>query len=307
MAPLQASHNGPANNSSALLELPIEMIMAIGDHLPDANRMCLALTCRSLYAILYLEPSRLKWQDRQDKQHFLLLMEKSMTGVFYCHSHRKLHSFSPDLSLDNWPQKLGCLTGEEFRCRSYQLPYELARLVTNRHLYGPAHGIPTSHIEKHERHLHSRLQIERRESWKARVIDNELFLRTTHTMEHWRGDTHMLRRFVDKCKIFICRHIESTERTRGFSRIQGLGDANGSKSNPGGFIPCERALTRCDECLVEVETTITCRGQRRKGWFVQVVVYRSLGECNRPQDMSLMIRWGVDTFDLRLMSRALVS
>ncbi|OIW26497.1 hypothetical protein CONLIGDRAFT_672042 [Coniochaeta ligniaria NRRL 30616] len=282
-----------ANQSSSFSELPVELVLLIADHLSKTSLICLALTCKPLHAILFPRPAALSLEERKT---FLLLIEKGVPGVYYCHCCHKLRPWHLKLDIQNW---LGHSLGHRntmglyYSAHSYYLIYPLARLVTNRHLYGPGHGIPIRNIEMDVRYLIRPLNIERCESWRARIVEDQLFLRTVYTVQHLAADTQTLRLFVDGWNTRVCEHLDTatntTDRTANLERIPQLADLEGRP----GFVPCDRAVTSCRICHTDIETAIVWRGYRRKGWLVRIVAYRSLGKCRDPDDMRAMIGRGL--------------
>jgi len=289
----RTSHNlkpSAKNESSAFLQLPIDIVLCLVDHLPEETLLCLALTCKPLYAIVSSK-SRCIISQR-GKRAFLQLLEGDVPGTYYCYDCDKLRPVPQyrvgDRGEDVCPNHPD--NGAVLDIGNYRLPYRAARLVMNRHLYGPEHGIPLRNIEKRTRYYFPSLGVERREYLRARIIDDELFIRMEITMEHLRGDTQVLRRFVDGCNVAVCLHLDTGNQD--YSRLACLMIPTpkrikhlAEEPTPGAFSPCEEALTRCKSCSRDVVTTIKWRGYRKQGWIVRVVAYTSLGKCRDQPDI----------------------
>ena len=271
------------NGSSAFLQLPIDIVLYLLDYLREETLLCLAMTCKPLYALVSSKSRRISERGRR---LFLQLLEGDVPGTYYCYDCDKLRPMPQyrvgDGGEDVCPKHSA--RGAVFDIGKYRLPYRAARLVMNRHLYGPEHGIPLRNIEKHTRYKFPMLGVERRESLTARIIDDELFIRMEITMEHLRANTRVLRWFVDGCNTAVCLHTDTgNQNYHRFTclmiptpeRIQYLT----AEPTPGSFAPCEEAVTRCNTCFRDVVTTIRWRGYRKKGWIVRVVAYTSLGKC----------------------------
>lgn len=78
----------------------------------------------------------------------------------------------------------------------------------NRHFRGPAHGLPVEAIERDCCKVSSwGFGVVLKESWHARIIEDNLLLRKTYSFVQWRRDTRLPKGFIDRHKAQVCRHL----------------------------------------------------------------------------------------------------
>ena len=70
------------------LKFPLEIILMIATHLDACSLVSFALTCKSLHSLW--EPRNLPLQ-LAEKEKLLLLLEKDIPFLYYCHHCTKLH------------------------------------------------------------------------------------------------------------------------------------------------------------------------------------------------------------------------
>ncbi|KAI0117185.1 hypothetical protein F4814DRAFT_415488 [Daldinia grandis] len=63
---------------SYLMNLPVEMIYLISEHLPNVDAVCFALTCKDTFSILYRNVAQL---NLQAKEILLIRLEKRGSGA----------------------------------------------------------------------------------------------------------------------------------------------------------------------------------------------------------------------------------
>ena len=149
----------------------------------------------------------------------------------------------------------------------------------NRHLYGPSHGLPLQNISYDGfRYIRSGCTIAFRESWQAKIIAGELFIRTTYGIsDQPAGDSSRLQQFVGDYYLDICDHLHlhTQSRCSYSSRIMEV-----EYRDKGNFVECVGSVRRCPSCQTDCEVDITCS---HDGVLkVRLVVYRLLGECHDP-------------------------
>ncbi|WEW59133.1 hypothetical protein PRK78_004602 [Emydomyces testavorans] len=185
--------------TSALLDLPLDIILIVEDFLSDVETAAFRTTCRQLY---YHEPRLQSTWAGASRAELLRLIEQDNPKLYYCHScevlHRlyKISSILPPNNLWHLCRRRGCHPKrpkrtwcqddslccacdqkEVFVSSKYVLHFDLARLAVDRHLHGDSRGIPL--------HLLARRIVPSRfgsfyssvtETWEARIIDGLLFL-----------------------------------------------------------------------------------------------------------------------------------
>ncbi|KAF6792046.1 hypothetical protein CSOJ01_14212 [Colletotrichum sojae] len=99
----------PTFTLTDLLEKPADIVFEIADHLPVGTALCLALTCKPLYALLFHRT--LRRITRRERHLFLFTLTRDLvaqgrTETYYCHTCSKIFSWkcpleqvSPPLSL----------------------------------------------------------------------------------------------------------------------------------------------------------------------------------------------------------------
>lgn len=207
--------------------------------------------------------------------------------MYYCSSCIKLHRWDPDWNIDHQTgPRRRCKdlnysgSGPRYDCRD--ISHELVRLVLNRHLYGPSHGLPLTSIEKDHRYIWEDYGVVQTHTTRARIIDGELFIRSTNTIWHDKGSAEELRYFVDLERDDRIQHEVTAglrnyhwphEHPRHFPEVRRPAD-----EAEGLFVECEQSLRSCTTCETDLETDLTWTG-KREGWTVRVVGYHRLGGC----------------------------
>src|SRR3569833_3962593 len=106
-------------------------------------------------------------------------------------------------------------------------------------------------------------------SWRARIINDELYLCTTYTMRQMQGNTQNLRQFLDRYLERLCYHRQ-TSRSDSLDRryIQ----ATRSLCEGRCFSACTAGIESCTTCQTDFEVDITLCG-RKKSWIVKIEAY----------------------------------
>ncbi|KAB5577745.1 hypothetical protein GE09DRAFT_530423 [Coniochaeta sp. 2T2.1] len=209
-----------------LLNLPVELLLSITDHLSPTPEsiIALSLACKALSAILRNHVAKLTTAHGSNlkcRSDFLVLLERDLSDrFFYCSICLQLHCFEADgwtkhsRPLDTIQTQLSrqlfCPGTSDFR-----LSFAHARLMMNRHLYGPPAGLPLSSLTLGNTKANcdgfawtyttSRALLAR-QYLSARIINNELFLRITHVFE---GTETGLREAIDRLggTYRLCTHV----------------------------------------------------------------------------------------------------
>ncbi|KAH8734512.1 hypothetical protein BGZ61DRAFT_473242 [Ilyonectria robusta] len=277
------------NPESKLDRMPMEILIMIDDHLTNASRMAFALTCRSIYPVHFdankyppLYPSLV---TRKDREEFLQLLEKDVANLFFCHTCTVLHSWSTNWGISgsarlsykpckDWNYQQVTLCGID------QLKFCAARLFINCHLYGPAHGLPLSKLERQSNTTSPsgvHMQVVRR----GRILEDELFILVTYTIKGSQGRGGSLRRFMEQSDITICNHVHATDDSSTLYDWKAGKLRSHSLDVP--LVPCETTTESCPMCLTDYSVQIT-RLEQGQGWTVVLDVYKQLGGCRSPYD-----------------------
>ncbi|KAK5998094.1 hypothetical protein PT974_00466 [Cladobotryum mycophilum] len=283
----------PAKPTPILFKQPLDIFLEIVSHLDPSSAASLSLTCKNAFALL--APASLSRLTTEDKGALLQLWERDAnvgSSFYFCHLCTKLHPFAP------W---WGPKTRSRESCRflasenyahfllswkpsgSYiTVAYHHARLVMNRHLYGPELGLDLDSFTVREgpRKIHRNLDLV--QSMTARIINDMLVLRIEHEITPASAEVPPdgFRKEVDEAVCKICEHMQthklicSTWRT--ISEI-GVQEAETM------FSPCRNAPGSCERCTTDLETTIEFGMERTSSeWRINIVSYHLLGQGRTP-------------------------
>ncbi|KAH7353927.1 hypothetical protein B0T11DRAFT_357267 [Plectosphaerella cucumerina] len=275
--------------------LPLDILFLIADELPPLPLRCLALTCKGVY--FHLSPlfSR-EALSEEDKRTLLLDLEKEIPEVYYCFDCRRLHRWDPSWTIHNFRhhRPLGEHYVSKLNLPGLRLDHPLMRLVMNRHLYGPAHGLELRSIEANNQIICSKERIIYLQTWRARIIHDELILRSVNTIWHTHNDPAKLREFIDKGgkEMVSCWHVcvRDTDPSNHRWGLETASDRVAGMQRPvdevseGYFAACDRLTSRCATCESDFETDIrwTKPPSGRKGWVVTITGYHRLGDTRDP-------------------------
>ncbi|KAF2877033.1 hypothetical protein BDV95DRAFT_589675 [Massariosphaeria phaeospora] len=192
-------------HSLGAFALPAELILMIATHLPDASVISLALTCRTLHSLCFPRHPHL---NPSEKQELLLMLERDMLHVVFCHSCVALHRWDPRSGFPGRTRHLACKQfGVVHHLCTCYIPYHRARLVMNRHFYRSPHGMPLRRVEQRYRSRQPQEGITQSDSTHARIIDDNLLVLSVKTMCQSGGDAKALRHYVDSGIYDVCRHL----------------------------------------------------------------------------------------------------
>jgi hypothetical protein len=275
-------------SSLGAFALPPEIILMVTTNLTNPSVISLALTCRTLYSICFPQRPHLNTAENEE---LLLLLEKDMATLYFCHYCAKLHRWHT-----RWGKSIYPWVEEDLPCKQHlqrnpvflpprcYIPYHHARLVMNRHFYGPSHGLPLHRLEKRVC-LHLPLsRVTDSESLHARIVDDKLLLLSVKTMSHPRGDSKALRNYVDSRMRPACNHLTLSKGRPNNAPVQ-LPELVKNKTTPARFAPCDQSFRSCAFCLTDYCIDISWRGTK-KGYIIKAYVYRQLGDCRSPFDWS---------------------
>jgi hypothetical protein len=272
-----------APSKPCALNLPLEIILMITTHLDECALVSLALTCRSLHDL---------WKRRSlplqsaEKEKLLLLLEKDIPFLYYCHCCIKLHHWH-----GRWSRSIAPWYEERLQCKqrldthlnlsgTCHIPYYHARLVMNRHFYGSKHGLPLHVLNKPAR-SHSILDgVVSSVTQHARIFNDQLLVLSVISMTHLRGDSVLLRSHLDSHGHSVCEHLVLRKEWSEYAPMQ-LPELAKKGTEPSQFLACVPAFGSCTFCLTDYSINILWQ-DARKGYNIEVLVYRGLGDCRTP-------------------------
>ncbi|KAH7390850.1 hypothetical protein DE146DRAFT_618846, partial [Phaeosphaeria sp. MPI-PUGE-AT-0046c] len=281
LAKLFRQMRAPSNLGA--LNLPLEIILMIATHLDKCALVSLALTCQSLYGL---------WERRglsltlAEKETLLLLLEKDTPVLYYCHYCTKLHRWH-----GRWRRSIAPWYEESLLCKrsldkhlylplTCHIPYYYARLVMNRHFYGSKHSLPLHVLNERARSCTHSDGVVSSATQHVRIFNDQLLVLSVISLTHLRGDSVSLRSHVDSYGHSVCEHLTLSQGCPNSVPIQ-LSELAEKGNEPSKFMACGPAFGSCTFCLTDYSINITWQGAR-KGYNIEVVVHRGLGDCRTP-------------------------
>lgn len=295
---------------SLLLQLPIDLLFEISDFLPEESSFAFAITCTSLFGVLF--PNR-KLHGRQLDQLLQLLERDLSKQLFFCEACHILHHFCP-----SW--RPAQVYRFDAPCRpklvirdGYNLDFNFARLAMNKHLLGG--GLNLSQLDSSLPNFLGGWNV----SFEARVIQNELYLGVSHKLS-LNGTGPANRQKLDHTNHGICNHVTTHQPRQRFAisrrRRPGLTDAQWLLEFGRGLyaVPQRRrvpelvpgqhpenwfALTECREargscpvCLTDYCITTNQKHFNKvsevatisEPWEIVITAYHQLGPCRSQFD-----------------------
>lgn len=298
-----------------LLYFPNDVLLCVKDHLPKVDRLMLSLTCKDMHEMCGKVARNLTRTEREDVYERLGRDGPKLFHCFRCNRmhtfaadtgpvkqeetehptatkrHRQdewtplnglYHSFySNEYSIDdsfsseeqlrnrnqNRSEAAGAIT-------TYNLHFHHAQLVMLRHRRGAPYGIPVSNLEANIRKRYDNgVKIE--ESWRPRIINDELYLAVTHVISHeFASESNPLPEMLHAQPHRICKHHTTIY--------------NPYRSSVNADVPIspdfrkQFDLSICRRCLTEWESEIWY--EPRVGWIIKIQAYHQLGQCNSPEE-----------------------
>ncbi len=303
------------------LQLPADIVLYLSrNHLPPASAMALSLTCKALFSLVFLGAKEsMNPSERQDLQ---LLLEKDLGhGWWYCHGCSRLRPITtrgPTCGINGHHMKFTrnsacrCHNTRWFDGSGFSVDYQSVHLAINRHFLGPLNGLPIE-IFSVEPTLTGPLPWQ--EKWSARIVQDELFLSATRTLNGSGWSEEALRAALDYESREICDHIRTSvglvfadspfvKCPLGRSIYTPAGPSfdgfNKALLRPSMiptvvFVPCHNVVESCGWCLTDYVTTVEKRladtetqgcgkEQPTAYWFITITSYHQLGSGRSPTD-----------------------
>lgn len=316
MAHIQVSTQDACESSSestqpqrCTLSLPNELVDTVFEFLDGEDQICFALTCRTLYNNYFLKTN--KYYRRADNRYhisnLLCTLEKDSPDYYYCEKWHKLRRWNvpPERNpsvLQNWKGYLGIDYRLDDDNDYYQFPVgedhyltlHAVRVIMNRHLFGPRHGIPLEEIEldTHKHCPETGASVDM--AVRPRIIDNELFLSVRYKLLHPQDDVQSLKRFINQTRWRVCRHLQIgkhwTEDNCWYDRDIRFLPRRAPEFEKGCWPPKDDAggldgnVRSCSVCMTDYQVTISRQydGQEKKGWSIEVSVWHQIGDGRDP-------------------------
>jgi hypothetical protein len=283
--------------------LPTEIILEVASYLDAVSSTSLALTCRRLYTVCF--PKRLVMQG-SEKELLLLLLERDLPSFYFCYFCVKLHDWHGRWDITPWPSGRFRLCGPEMGrhivdLEPHFIAYPFARLVVNRHLYGPEHGPDLHHLNCQTKSKSEENGTVKHTPRSARIVGGQLLIYTTMSLSHCRGDSQLLRQYLNSWRPIVCVHLQlgrPNTLIHGSVQLPELVHEEGASSR---FTLCYNAQGSCVFCLTDYIIEVTWQDERT-GYKISLTTYRQLGDCRSPLDWGWRTMAGRYIGDLPLRS-----
>ncbi|KAF4467159.1 hypothetical protein FALBO_5942 [Fusarium albosuccineum] len=302
---------------SILFSLPWEILLLIFDELDPAFQVAFALAAKPFWTGFF--PSgKVSLNDEDNLVDLLMLLERDIPTRYFCFQCARLRPYSPsgEPSCDHPPPSR---LSQKFQyVRKYypswmpesewpDLSFLDARLVMNRHFYGPSYGLPLKRLEYrtdvkkyldlgHRRYF-TRYQNQKlhreKKPWRvihisnAKIVNDELLLARSLTIAGPSVPLKQFRRVLEKLQLPLCRHLACSQTMPFPYRYDG---SIGYRQLPQiSFLhPTENNSTEyagsCAQCFTDY--VISIRGQAGvTEWVLELSVYHRFGSFRTPGDL----------------------
>lgn len=292
--PVSPATSKPKQSRKTLLDLPADVLYLVSDHLDIASTYALSLSSRDLYSVGF--PKKKQKLKARDQRLLLTLLESDhlASGRFYCHRCNKLHNFEPDCgprgsettvdsTIINTKVKCGLRDVFAPTGNTFGFTYHHARLVMNRHVYGPEHGIPVENICVNNKAQRGNVSIDC--TTAAAIIKDELFLHRTYTFIVPGGaGVAEFRKTVGHRDFRLCEHLAFFRNSSVYQQgIPELQTRPRLALSDDGFLTCHKMPGSCGLCLMDYDISIQ-RPEGGEAWQVSINAYHQLGDCRSPDD-----------------------
>ncbi|KAI1423848.1 hypothetical protein F5Y12DRAFT_510287 [Xylaria sp. FL1777] len=297
-------------DESALMQLPVELILLIGKYLEAADVACLALACKPLFAI-FNDLADFRAALRRDvraRGMFLSRLETETLGLVYSPHKKTLSRFNREGKVDIKTTRLWWLTLRFFHLSPWSnlntaitmqswaaITYEQTRLIRNYQLFGPQHGIPPSLLSREYRRKKKETQFMKRPcqvrgegAQKLRWIDGELFLCRTKTIslqglkkKKKTVSVSALRDLLCEERAMLCHHWNFDGFQESDPRGVMLDHFRKVCGKLASYSPF-RSSGSCDFCETDWDISISLDGFG--GLVIALTTWHNLGCCSFPYD-----------------------
>lgn len=176
------------------------------------------MTCRSLYGI---REGRSLPLELAEKEKLLLLLEKDIPFLYYCHHYTKLPPWHGRWSkcIAPWyEERLPCkqsLDKHLYATLSCPFHYYFVRLVMNRHLHGSRHGLPLHVLNIPTQSYYHSDGVVNSASQHARILNNQLLVLPVISSTHPRGDSVSFKDHINIYGHSVCDHLTLSQDCAG--------------------------------------------------------------------------------------------
>jgi hypothetical protein len=283
----------PSQAQKHIVRLPTEIIDQILTRLPSESVIALTLTCRHFYAE-HFSRDQAKHLPPAERLSILYWLERDVPHLYLCHRCQYLHAWChtshttvvSEGYCNNFFPRRNAISGSLFAPDfMWELtPFQI-RLAMNRHVYGPLHGPSLSILGGSRRTLHHSFGVSRRQSWSARIINDNLYIHGTDTFEplepapyHEEGAPRTYMTALPR--LLLCPHllihstsIPTTARSRHFSIPELTCDTKTGAM----FRPIAGSVRSCRVCCTDYHINIT---QKQGRFTVWITKWQKLASCH---------------------------
>ncbi|KAL2019438.1 hypothetical protein VTK56DRAFT_9643 [Thermocarpiscus australiensis] len=213
--------------------------------------------------------------SEEARRTLLCWIEKEAPPLYFCHLCNDLHTWRRMKDYRGVVHYDKCCRRRS-GCHSLphrnNITFPTARVVMNRHLYGEAHGPPVKVLRYTVKGpCCSNDGDVLKQSWRALLIDDELYLEASVQLYHDKGRARILREHLNNDRL-VCCHGGELDRVSDSSDLFVTG-----------------SLKSCRYCFTDYRVhvqwhprTRTCWGP--KGWVISLTRWHQLGSCRSPRD-----------------------
>lgn len=301
--------DAPYQIESRLMQLPVDIISILQAHLSPASQIAFSLACRGLYENYFASARKARASaSDSEKRDAIFLLEKDVSyREFFCPFCRCFRRFGPGCgvglcSFERYhnldPEDSG---SRRLAIRDNQGPeitFPLGRLVMNHHFFGENRGLALSCLEVTDLPVKASGEGKNAFTWKetrrARIIGNELYLRCTHVLDQAEQEDMGLWDLRDSLRgrsfYRFCKH-QATGKVFRNPVFVGHRRRRRSIEDRKWFTAHKEMGFGCAQCLTDYTTSIEWRQDARKrgGLVFRVDTYRQLGSFRQADDPRFML------------------
>lgn len=268
-----------------LLELPREILDVILENISPVGEIFLGLTCRGLKKLIF--PNGFSYQYGLNRM-ICLRLERDLPCSFYCYYCDKLHKWETGPFLGPVEYQCKSRTNLLFICElgNYRLTYLQTRQLMDYARSGRAYDIQLKRIEGTYEYDASS-GIRHTQQWQAKIIEDELHLKTTYIFSHADGNDTALWQKIITTGPRVCRH-DSSSRPDLIPSIRRR--VRMVEREPGDA----RRIDCYGCCAIDVEWPRLSMQEPTAP--IEFIVYQNLGRCRDPSDRAeIRVTWTEST------------